>query len=118
MRPGLRFRQRIVKTPQDMNLADLEDGTITRNSIDFYGSLAAGGVRGIIVEQSIVDREGWREGTIGAFDDGCIPGLSRLAQAVHEHGCPIILQINPTAILQAHLAFQSDGRWFESITAH
>ncbi len=89
-----RFRNRIVKTPQDMNFADFEDGTITQNSIDFYGSLAAGGVGGIIVEQSIVDREGWREGTIGVFDDGCIPGLTRLAQVVHERGCPIILQIN------------------------
>jgi 2,4-dienoyl-CoA reductase-like NADH-dependent reductase (Old Yellow Enzyme family)/thioredoxin reductase len=91
---GKQFRNRIVKTPQDMNFADFEDGTITQNYIDFYGALAAGGVGGIIVEQSIVDAEGWREGTIGVFDDGCIPGLTRLAGAVHEHGCPIILQIN------------------------
>ena len=91
---GKRFGNRIVKTPQDMNFADFEDGTLTQNSIDFYGALAAGGVGGIIVEQSIVDSEGWREGTIGVFDDTCIPGLTRLAQVVHEQGCPIILQIN------------------------
>jgi 2,4-dienoyl-CoA reductase-like NADH-dependent reductase (Old Yellow Enzyme family)/thioredoxin reductase len=91
---GKRFRNRIVKTPQDMNFADFQDGSITQDSVDFYGSLAAGGVGGIIVEQSIVDREGWREGTIGVYDDGCVPGLTRLADAVHEHGCPIILQIN------------------------
>ena len=91
---GKQFRNRIVKTPQDMNFADFQDGTITRDYIDFYGTLAAGGVGGVIVEQSIVDAEGWREGTIGVFDDGCIPGLTRLAEAVHKSGCPIILQIN------------------------
>lgn len=91
---GKRFRNRIVKTPQDMNFADFEDGTIRQDSIDFYGALAAGGVGGIIVEQSIVDAEGWREGTIGVFDDTCIPGLTRLADTVHDQGCPIILQIN------------------------
>jgi len=91
---GKQFRNRIVKTPQDMNFADFEHGTITQNYIDFYGALAAGGVGGIIVEQSIVDAEGWREGTIGVFDDVCIPGLARLAEAVHKNGCPIILQLN------------------------
>ena len=74
---GKQFRNRIVKTPQDMNFADFEDGTITQNYLDFYGTLAAGGVGGIIVEQSIVDAEGWREGTIAVFDDGCIPGLTQ-----------------------------------------
>ena len=91
---GKRFKNRIIKTPQDMNFADFADGTVTQNSIDFYGALAAGGVGGIIVEQSIVDADGWREGTIGVFDDSCIPGLTRLAEVVHKQDCPIILQIN------------------------
>ena len=91
---GRQFRNRIVKTPQDMNFADFETGAITQDYIDFYGALAAGGVGGIIVEQSIVDADGWREGTIGVFDDACIPGLTGLAEAVHKEGCPIILQLN------------------------
>ncbi len=91
---GVKFRNRIVKSPQDMNFADFEDGTITQNYIDFYGALARGGVGGIIVEQSIVDPEGYREGTIAVFDDRFIPGMTRLAAAVHEHGCPVIMQIN------------------------
>jgi 2,4-dienoyl-CoA reductase (NADPH2) len=88
------FKNRIVKTPQDMNFADFEDGTITQNYIDFYGALARGGVGGIIVEQSIVDPEGYREGTIAVFDDRFLPGMTRLAAAAHEYDCPIILQIN------------------------
>jgi 2,4-dienoyl-CoA reductase (NADPH2) len=91
---GVKFRNRIVKTPQDMNFADFEDGTITQNYIDFYGALARGGVGGIIVEQSIVDPEGYREGTIAVFDDRFIPGMTKLAAAVHEYGCPVIMQIN------------------------
>src|SRR5665647_515898 len=88
------FKNRIVKTPQDMNFADFEDGTITQNYIDFYGELARGGVGGIIVEQSIVDPEGYREGTIAVFDDRFIPGMAELADAVHEHDCPVIMQLN------------------------
>ncbi|MFH1833808.1 MAG: NADH:flavin oxidoreductase, partial [bacterium] len=91
---SVEFKNRIVKTPQDMNFADFEDGTITQNSVDFYGALARGGVGGIIVEQSIVDPEGYREGTIAVFDDRFIPGLARLTEAVHEHDCPIVMQIN------------------------
>jgi 2,4-dienoyl-CoA reductase-like NADH-dependent reductase (Old Yellow Enzyme family)/thioredoxin reductase len=88
------FKTRIVKTPQDMNFADFEDGAITQNHIDFYGELARGGVGGIIVEQSIVDPEGYREGTIAVFDDRFIPGMRELADAVHEHDCPVIMQLN------------------------
>jgi 2,4-dienoyl-CoA reductase-like NADH-dependent reductase (Old Yellow Enzyme family) len=77
---GVKFRNRIVKTPQDMNFADFEDGTITQNYIDFYGALARGGVGGIIVEQSLVDSEGYREGSIAVFDDRFIPGMTKLAE--------------------------------------
>ena len=91
---NVKFKNRIVKTPQDMNFADFEDGTITQNYIDFYGALARGGVGGIIVEQSIVDPEGYREGTIAVFDDKFLPGMTKLAEAVHRYDCPIILQIN------------------------
>ncbi|HLA82010.1 MAG TPA: hypothetical protein VJP78_10420, partial [Thermoleophilia bacterium] len=88
------FRNRMVKSPQDMNLADFADGSITQDLIDFYGALARGGVGGIIVEQSIVDAAGHREGTIAVFADRFLPGLTSLAAAAHAHGCPIVMQIN------------------------
>ncbi len=91
---GVKFRNRLVKTPQDMNFADFTDGTVTQDSVDFYGALAKGGVGGIIVEQTIVDEEGYREGSLAIFHDRFIPGLARIADAAHKHGCPIILQIN------------------------
>lgn len=88
------FRNRIVKSPQDMNFADFADGSITQNLLDFYGALARGGVGGIIVEQSIVDSQGHRDGTIAVFDDRFLPGMTELAAAAHRYDCPIILQIN------------------------
>ena len=90
----VKFKNRIVKTPQDMNFADFADGTITQDYVDFYGSLARGGVGAIIVEQSIVDPEGYREGSIAVFDDRFIPGMTRLAAAAHQYDCPIIMQLN------------------------
>ena len=45
---NVKFKNRIVKTPQDMNFADFEDGTITQDYVDFYGALAGGGVGALI----------------------------------------------------------------------
>jgi len=90
-----------------MNLADFSDGSITQDLLDFYGNLAKGGVGAIIVEQSIVDPGGDRDGTISIHDDKYLPGMTQLAAAAHEHGCPIIMQINHLAAF-AH--FPPNGR--------
>ena len=91
---GVKLKNRLVKTPQDMNFADFVDGTVTQESVDFYWALAKGGVGGIIVEQTIVDELGYREGSLAVFHDKFIPGLARIAEAAHKHDCPIVLQIN------------------------
>ena len=101
------FRNRIVKSPQDMNLADFSDGSITQDLLDFYGGLAKGGVGAIIVEQSIVDPGGDRDGTISVHDDKFLPGMTKLAAAAHQYGCPIIMQINHLA---AFSHFPPNGR--------
>ncbi len=90
----VRFRNRIVKTPQDLGYAEA-DGTVSQRNIDFYEALARGGVGAIIVEHAYVDFPmGARPCQIGIAEDKFIPGLTKLAEAIHKHNCPAIQQIN------------------------
>jgi 2,4-dienoyl-CoA reductase (NADPH2) len=89
------FKNHMLKTPQDMNMADFKDGSITQQLLDFYESIAKGGIGGIITEQCMVDApQGSRDGCVNVHDDSMLPGMIALAEVVHKYDCPIIMQIN------------------------
>ena len=90
---NVRFKNRILKTPQDMKWAD-EDGSVGQDHLDYYGTLARGGVGGIITDMTgIADPQGTVPRSISAASDAMLPGLTALAEATHKYDCPIILQI-------------------------
>jgi 2,4-dienoyl-CoA reductase (NADPH2) len=90
----VRFRNRLVKTPTDLGFAN-PDGTVSQRTLNFYEALARGGVGAIIGEHAYVDsRLSFRDLMISVADDKVIPGLTKLTEVVHKHGCPIIQQIN------------------------
>ena len=92
---NVKFKNRMLKTPQDMNMADFVDGSITQELLDFYEAIARGGMGGIIVEQSAVEVPlGTRDGMINIAEDAMLPGLTKLAEVAHKYDCPIILQMN------------------------
>ncbi len=90
----VRMKNRIVKPGQRLGFVDKE-GHVTQQGVDFYESLAKGGVGLIIVDHAYVDfpmGAKIRQGSIA--DDEHIPTMAKLADAVHKHGCPIFLQIS------------------------
>ena len=92
---NVKFKNRMLKTPQDMNMADFKDGSITQQLLDFYESIAKGGIGGIITEQCMVDApQGSRDGCVNVHDDSMLPGMTALADVAHKYDCPIIMQIN------------------------
>ena len=92
---NVKFKNRMLKTPQDMNMADFKDGSITQQLLDFYESIAKGGIGGIITEQCMVDApQGSRDGCVNVHDDSMLPGMTALAAVAHKYDCPIIMQIN------------------------
>ena len=90
----LRLRNRIVMPAMDQN-ACTDSGLITDRVVAHYEERARGGVGLLILETSAVAYP------VGATshhqpslsDDGCIPGLRRLAEAVHRHGSSMAVQI-------------------------
>ncbi|MFC1917173.1 FAD-dependent oxidoreductase [Chloroflexota bacterium] len=90
----VRLRNRIIKPGQRLGFFDKE-GYVTQQDVDFYGNLAKGGVGLIIVDHAYVDfpmGAKIRQGSIA--DDKYIPQMAKLAEASHQHGCPIFLQIS------------------------
>ena len=86
-------RNRIVFPAMDQNSCD--DGAITDLNIAHYEARARGGVGLLILETSAV---AWPIGATSLHqpalsDDRFIPGLSRLADAVHHHGSKMVVQI-------------------------
>ncbi|MCL5734262.1 MAG: FAD-dependent oxidoreductase [Actinobacteria bacterium] len=89
----VRLKNRILKTPQDMKWAEL-DGRIGRDHLDYYATLARGGVGAIITDMTgIADPDGTVPRSPSAASDAMIPGLRALSDAVHQHDCPIFLQL-------------------------
>lgn len=70
------------------------DGSCTQNLIDVTAGLAEGGVGLIITGHAYVSPEGqagpWQ---IGAYSDDMLPGLTKMAAAVHRAGGKVALQI-------------------------
>lgn len=97
----LAVKNRIVLAPIATNFAS-EDGGVTERLINFYAERARGGVGTIIIENATID---YPEGNNGAVqlrinEDRYIPGLSYLADTIHQWNARAILQINhsgPTA---------------------
>jgi 2,4-dienoyl-CoA reductase (NADPH2) len=90
---GVQLRNRIVKAPQDTHFVGL-DGHVEERVVALYEALARGGA-GLIVLASVPPIAMAPEATqIAIWDDEFIPGLTRVAEAVHRHGAKIVVQLN------------------------
>ena len=90
----LELRNRIIMSPMGDDLCH-EDGTVSDQQLAYAEARARGGVACVMLGSVAV---GWPTGTsnqcqTGISDDRFIPGLTRLADAVHAHGARIALQL-------------------------
>ncbi len=89
----MHIKNRIAMAPMATDFAE-GDGTISDRLIDYYEARAKGGAGLIIMEVCTIDGGSpYIPRTVGVWDDSFIPGLKRLTEAVHGHGCLIIPQI-------------------------
>lgn len=93
------------------------DGYVTDANVEHYRRIARGGAGLIIQEATCVDREGKLvENQLGIWEDGQIPGLSRIVDAVHKEGCPVFIQIHHAGVsgLDGELACPSDYTFYKN----
>jgi dimethylglycine catabolism A len=90
---SVEIRNRIVMPPMTTRLADKE-GRVTDDSINYYMARVRGGVGLITVEMASPERAGrHRLRELGIYDDQFLPGLSRLADAIHRGGAKCSIQL-------------------------
>lgn len=89
------MKNRLVCPPMVRNYGT-ERGFVTQRSIDHYQTIARGGVGLIIVEATCVDAprgKGWDYGLV-LDDDAFIEGFAKLADAIHQHGSKVAVQLH------------------------
>ncbi|WP_312471542.1 FAD-dependent oxidoreductase [Neobacillus sp.] len=92
---NLTLKNRIVMPPMGTNLAGIE-GEVTDHLIAYYEERAKGGTGLIIVEFTCIDYE-YGKGFVRQLrldDDRFIPGIHRLANAIHKYGSKVFVQIH------------------------
>lgn len=90
---GIPLSNRIAKAPQDTHFVG-PDGQVEDRVVALYEGLARGGV-GLIFLASVPPIQMAPEAQqIAIWDDQFIPGLARVADAVHKHDSAIFVQLN------------------------
>jgi 2,4-dienoyl-CoA reductase (NADPH2) len=90
---GIPLSNRIAKAPQDTHFVG-PDGQVEDRVVALYEGLARGGV-GLIVLASVPPIQMAPEAQqIAIWGDEFIPGLARVADAVHKHDSAIFVQLN------------------------
>ena len=90
---GMSLANRFVRSATWEGMA-ADDGTCTDRLSDLLVELAKGGVGLIIAGHSYVSREGqagpWQ---MGIHDDVTVRGLTKMTEAIHQHGGRIAAQL-------------------------
>ena len=98
---GMELPNRFVRSATWEGLA-ADDGSATARLGELLARLAAGGVGLVIPGYAFVSREGQdAPGQLGVHSDAMLPGLARMAAAVHTAGGRIALQL-------AHAGLEGD----------
>lgn len=90
---SLELKNRCIMAPMSAALAN-PDGTVSDELIAYFVARAKGGMGLIMTEYAFVQPNGRSsDHQISVAEDSMIPGLARLAEAVHENGAKICLQL-------------------------
>jgi len=90
---SMTLKNRIVMPPMVVRYADA-DGFVTDRTVNYYEARAKGGTGLIIQEATFVSEKGQIIANEPAiYDDRFIPGLSRVAEAIHRHGAKAAAQL-------------------------
>jgi len=90
---SLALKNRLIMPAMGTGFAN-RDGTITDKLTNYYRARARGGVGLIILEEAAVQPVGLGYGyQLRIYEESCLDGLKRLAEAIHDEGAKVFLQL-------------------------
>jgi 2,4-dienoyl-CoA reductase-like NADH-dependent reductase (Old Yellow Enzyme family)/thioredoxin reductase len=104
----LRLDNRLVLAPMGLPAADFE-GYVTDQLIAFYRPRAAGGVGLVITSFASVSRDTAFPMTLSICDDSYVPGLAKLADAIHGEGSKVCIQLMHPGMLLLFSGYVPEG---------
>lgn len=109
--PKINFKNRIIMAPMATGLTNA-DGSVSEKMLEHYRSRAAGGYLGLIITEHFYVHPDGNSGKMPSVaSDDMIEGLTALADAVHQEGVPIVLQINYIKNLMEQGGEGAAGQW-------
>lgn len=88
----MELKNRIVMSPMG-TISHNPDGSLKNNVADYYVERAKGGVGFIICQSSTILREAAAPMRPGTWDDKFIPGLQKVASAIHQYDARCAFQL-------------------------
>ncbi|MFC1592791.1 FAD-dependent oxidoreductase [Candidatus Omnitrophota bacterium] len=90
----LSLRNRIVMAPMGTGGLAEPDGRFSRREVDYYATRAKGGTGLIVTGVAFVDRDIEKPPNVPIVDNSkCIASLNELAEAVHDYGARIAVEL-------------------------
>ena len=91
---SMELKNRIIEAAMGTSL-EREDGFVDDRIKSFYVERAKGGVALVTMGVGAVDHPDGKvlPGQLGLSDDKFVPGLKELADAIHEHGAKVAIQL-------------------------
>jgi len=84
----VRLRNRVLSTG---HMTCMLSGGLPNEDFTAYHAARAAGGCGLIVTESTATHESSSPYNIRGYDDACIDGFARTADAVHAHGCRVFV---------------------------
>ncbi len=92
---NVHIKNRVVMPPMVRFSKVGIDGYVTDDLVEWYESVAKGGVGLIIAEATCVAEDGkLRPNQVGIWDDKFIEGLRRIVDVCHKYDVPVLLQLH------------------------
>lgn len=109
---NLTLRNRIVNTAHGTSFT--KDHLFTDQHLYYYGERAKGGAAMIITESVSVHPTSniGSQDTLWGFDERIVPSYRRVSEAVHNHGCHILVQLSHQGRQSGNV--EGVGRWAPS----
>jgi len=89
---NMQLKNRIIMSPM-ATLSHDREGGITEKAVNYYAERARGGVGFIICQSGVIMRESRAPRRASVYDDKFIPGLRRIAEAIHQYDCKAAFQL-------------------------